>query len=240
MGRRLHPASNHFRATPRFSAFSEASGATVIPARPARKRLFDADRIGVVASVLCAIHCAVTPFFLILMPAFGKVWSHPASHWGMALVVVPVAVAMMTAGYRRHRRRWIVAIGTFGVASVLAGAALPYLENVENASAESPSSDGSSSSEEVFVYNVGEETPGDFSSTEEVFVHVAGEDLPEAVCLDSCCPSLVPDENGKLRLHIPAASIVTTLGGIALIATHLGNLCACSGCRRGRTRPRGA
>lgn len=57
----------------------------------ARKWERNADRIGVFASVLCAIHCVATPFLLLLFPTFGKVWSHPASHWGMALVVVPIA-----------------------------------------------------------------------------------------------------------------------------------------------------
>lgn len=94
----------------------------------------DGDRFGVLASVLCAIHCAVTPFLFLILPSFGRVWAHPASHWGIALFVGPVAAT----------------------ASV----------------------------------------------------------------------------SGKSVLYIPPAAIVTTLGGIALIITHIGNLCACRSCRR--------
>jgi len=184
-----------------------------------------ADRIGVIASTLCAIHCAVTPFLLLALPSFGKIWSHPASHWGMALFVVPVAVVMMSTGYRRHRRRWILATGTAGVLFVVVGAAVPYLEK-NPAPAEA----------EVFTYVVGEELPGEVGGADEPFVWVKGEELPESDC-DSCCPSLRTDADGNLRLHVPLASIVTTLGGLALIVTHVGNLCCCSACRgKGRTR----
>jgi hypothetical protein len=58
----------------------------------------DADRLGVLASVLCAIHCAVTPLLLLILPSFGRVWAHPTSHWGMALLVIPVAAIVTTLG----------------------------------------------------------------------------------------------------------------------------------------------
>ena len=85
---------------------------------------------------------------------------------------------------------------------------------------------------DVFVWKAGEpfpETEGD--GADEVFVWNAGEPMPgsgeNGQCLDSCCPSLITDSEGNTKLHIPPASIVTTLGGIALICTHVGNLCAC-------------
>lgn len=84
------------------------------------------DRIGVLASTLCAIHCVVTPFLLMGMPAFGRIWAHPASHWVMALLVVPIAAFMMSKGYKRHRRAWILGIGTAGILFVLAGAVVPH------------------------------------------------------------------------------------------------------------------
>ena len=183
----------------------------------------DADRIGVIASTLCAIHCAVTPFLLILLPSFGRIWSHSASHWGMALFVVPIAIAMVGAGYRRHRRKWVIASGFIGIALVIFGAAVPYLEQgpVEPPSAEP----------DVFVWTAGEPLPTVEEKDDEPFVWEAGEEMPGEGCVDQCCPSFQIDENGKLRIHIPLASIVTTLGGLALIITHVGNLCCCSGCR---------
>ena len=161
-----------------------------------------ADRIGVAASVLCAVHCAATPFLLLLLPTFGRAWSHPATHWGMALLVVPLAGFMMTSSYRKHRRKWIVGIGVLGIAFVLAGAAAPYLE-----ASTTSASDGAS----------GAVAAG------------AG----DHVCTDGCCPSLHQTTGAGWHLHVPNASILTTLGGALLIATHLGNLrlCRCVACQ---------
>jgi hypothetical protein len=75
---------------------------------PVSKRWFEPDRVGVYASVLCAIHCALTPILLLMLPAFGRAWSHPASYWGMALFVVPVAAFTLAQGFKRHRRDWCV------------------------------------------------------------------------------------------------------------------------------------
>jgi hypothetical protein len=151
-----------------------------------------ADRMGMYASVLCAIHCAITPFLLILAPAFGGLWSHPLSHWIAAAFVVPLASVMIRKGYRRHRKRWVLVMGTLGIGLILFGAVLPHL----------------------------------VTSAPETPWHSA------ACAVDACCPSLVVDEEGVSRLHIPLAAGVTTFGGFALILTHLGNLrsgCACHG-----------
>lgn len=174
----------------------------------------DPDRIGVAASILCAAHCAVTPLFLLFAPAFGRVWSHPASHWLVALLVVPLAAVMIRQGFRSHRRLWVVACGFLGMTLVTAGAVIPYLSLGETPGAPDPTPlhelPDATGGEEEFVYVVGEEEDGE-----------------AAPCPDACCPSLGTDAEGKLRLHLPLASIVTTLGGLALIATHLGNLCCC-------------
>jgi len=94
-----------------------------------------ADRLGVFASVVCAIHCLITPPLLIMAPAFGRAWSHPASHWLMALVVVPIAIFTVARGFRRHGRNWVLVASSLGVALILAGAALPALTSEASAAA---------------------------------------------------------------------------------------------------------
>jgi len=167
-----------------------------------------ADRIGVGASVLCAIHCAVTPFLLLLLPTFGKAWSHPATHWGMALLVVPLAGFMIKSGFQKHRRKWIVAAGALGILFVLMGAAAPYVE-------ESADLAGATLHESETRSSSGTDT------------------CEEACCTDSCCPSLQETDEGDWKVHIPTASILTTLGGAFLIMTHVGNLrlCHCASCQ---------
>jgi hypothetical protein len=203
---------------------------SIIDTQPKRKKI-NADRIGVVASTLCAIHCAVTPLLLLLLPAFGEVWAHPATHWGMALLVVPIAIAMMISGYRQHRRKWIVTVGSLGVSLVLIGAALPYLQSSETimAAAVTPTP-ASLESETSLLTSEGEST---LASTEDNSISAeSGHD--ESCATDVCCPSFTTDAEGNMKLKFPASSIVTTLGGVALIITHVGNLCGCASCRRRR------
>lgn len=180
---------------------------------PTRDRI--ADRIGVGASVLCAVHCAATPFLLLLLPAFGQAWSHPATHWGMALLVVPLAGFMMRSSYRKHGRKWIVAAGSLGIVFILSGAAAPYLE----ASPVVPAAAAS-------------ETEGEGGSTEGESGSAAAP-CCEHCCKDSCCPTVQETEDGSWMIHIPTASILTTLGGAFLIMTHVGNLrlCHCATCQ---------
>ncbi|MFC7338344.1 MerC domain-containing protein [Haloferula chungangensis] len=144
------------------------------------------DRIGVIASALCAVHCALTPVLLLALPSFGQIWAHPLSHWAAALLVVPLAAWSMLKGYPRHRRKWVVAAGMSGIALVLLGAAAPWL----------------------------------FSDPAPA----------AATCTDACCPSTYLGDDGSQRLHIPLASILTTIGGLFLIISHIGNLCRCKCC----------
>ncbi|MCR9245717.1 MAG: MerC domain-containing protein [bacterium] len=56
----------------------------------------------------------------------------------------------------------------------------------------------------------------------------------EAGCenCDNCCPSFVVDEaTGEERLNVPPASIITLLGGIALVTAHMANLRCCASCK---------
>ncbi|MEP2775939.1 MAG: MerC domain-containing protein [Luteolibacter sp.] len=172
---------------------------TTFPEPPNAKPL-NADRLGVLASVLCAIHCAAAPVLLLALPTFGRIWAHPATHWGMAILVVPIAAAMACHGFRRHRRKWVAGFAALGILFVIVGGALPYLEFGKNT-----------------ANGLSIPLPGTAAQATEQ-------------CTDSCCPSAA-EVSGNNVLHIPPAAIATTLGGIALIITHLGNLCACRACR---------
>lgn len=88
----------------------------------------NADRIGILASILCAIHCALTPVLLIFLPTFGKAWAHPSTHWGMAIIVIPIAIIMMRKGYKKHAKKWVVAVGSLGIIFIIVGSILPYVE----------------------------------------------------------------------------------------------------------------
>ncbi len=63
-----------------------------------------ADRVGAVASFLCALHCAALPFVIALLPALGL--SFLADHRFERIFIACASGLALTAlirGYRRHR-----------------------------------------------------------------------------------------------------------------------------------------
>lgn len=96
-----------------------------LPAQLGRREYV--DRLGVAASVLCAIHCALAPLLLLATPMFGRAWAHPASHWMVALFVIPLAIFSLRHSWHRTSR-WVKLAGGMGIVVICLGAALPYLE----------------------------------------------------------------------------------------------------------------
>lgn len=85
------------------------------------------DRLGVWASAACAVHCLVAPALFIAVPAFASVWAHPASHAVIATLVLPLAVTVLTRGYRVHGGKLVAGAAAVGIACIAVGCVLPYL-----------------------------------------------------------------------------------------------------------------
>lgn len=73
------------------------------------------DRFGATASFLCAIHCALLPFVLALLPAMGLAFlaSHTFERVFVVFAVL-LALASLITGWRRHQRfhaLWILLPG---------------------------------------------------------------------------------------------------------------------------------
>ncbi|GGZ62871.1 membrane protein [Lysobacter xinjiangensis] len=72
-----------------------------------------ADRVGFAASFVCAVHCAIVPLVLALVPALGLEFSGWADI-DQAFVVFATLLGLttMTLGYRRHRtfRAWALLV----------------------------------------------------------------------------------------------------------------------------------
>lgn len=166
------------------------------------------DRLGIVASLGCAVHCLAAPFLLLLLPTLGSVWSHPAAHWVLAALVLPLAGIVVWRGYRLHRKRLALIAMGLGAAFIIAGLILPALPAAGLTAV---------SSESVHFGHV---------------AGAAGEGMPlgvASVCTDtSCCPTLVKDaETGSLAMSIPPAGIVTLIGSVMLVFAHGINLWGC-------------
>ncbi|MGZ3722050.1 MAG: MerC domain-containing protein, partial [Bdellovibrionales bacterium] len=79
------------------------------------------DRLGISASILCGIHCLLTPLIVLLVPALGGIFSHQAFHWVIAVVVFPAAVFALWMGYRIHQYSQMLILGGVGLIFLVIG-----------------------------------------------------------------------------------------------------------------------
>lgn len=81
-----------------------------------------ADRIGATASFLCAIHCALLPFVLALLPFIGMEFL--ADHRferGFVSFACVLALLVLVRGFRRHRWSLPLLLAVPGLALLLLG-----------------------------------------------------------------------------------------------------------------------
>jgi hypothetical protein len=88
------------------------------------------DRIGVVLSMICLVHCLALPLLLAALPFLGFTFlneeAHPhAFHLLFALLLLGVGGLAFGQGYRRHRRAMPVVLGTIGTILLFLGALNP-------------------------------------------------------------------------------------------------------------------
>lgn len=83
------------------------------------------DRLGIVTSAACFIHCIATPVLL----SFSAVSAHylpteEHTHRLLAVLVTLFGAIALLSGYRRHKRRSILALMALGLALIFSGAYL--------------------------------------------------------------------------------------------------------------------
>lgn len=84
-----------------------------------------ADRVGATASFLCAVHCALLPFVLALLPLLGlEFLANHAFERGFVLFAATLATLTLVGGYRRHRQRLPLMLVAPGLALLVSGVAV--------------------------------------------------------------------------------------------------------------------
>ncbi len=64
------------------------------------------DALGISASVICAIHCAILPIFLTSLPVFGfEILHNQAFEISMILVAAFVGLYALQHGWRKHHHK---------------------------------------------------------------------------------------------------------------------------------------
>lgn len=85
-----------------------------------------ADRVGFAASMLCAVHCALLPLALALLPALGlRLGGWTDIDQAFVVFATVLGLTTMTLGYRRHRvfRAWALLLP--GLALIWVGSFTP-------------------------------------------------------------------------------------------------------------------
>lgn len=86
------------------------------------------DRIAIVLSALCLVHCIALPLALVVGGVFGG-WlgdTETQVHWLLLALALPVSAIALYRGYRRHKQAltpWLGGVGLvlmfFGVSHLL-------------------------------------------------------------------------------------------------------------------------
>lgn len=78
------------------------------------------DRVGTFASFLCAIHCALMPLVITLLPLLGlSVLASEPVEWLLLSVSACLGVVSICFGFRQHRSRRVWALAGAAIVSLL-------------------------------------------------------------------------------------------------------------------------
>jgi len=101
------------------------------------------DSLAIGMSMICAIHCLLTPVLIVLLPILATTfWVHKDFHLWMILFVVPTTTLAVFMGCRKHKDRAVVMLAMAGLSLLVAVAA--YETMLHSAVAVTASSDCSS------------------------------------------------------------------------------------------------
>ncbi|MEO0335792.1 MAG: MerC domain-containing protein [Pseudomonadota bacterium] len=74
------------------------------------------DRIGIVISALCLVHCLLTPALILMFPVISVVGAYDAwIHLGLAVLIFPVAYQAINQGYKHHKNNLVLILAVLGL-----------------------------------------------------------------------------------------------------------------------------
>ena len=81
------------------------------------------DNIGMTASTLCAVHCALVPVFITVLPLIGLGFlANPLFEWGMITLAFIIGVSSISSSYfRMHRRLLPLLLLSIGFIIIILG-----------------------------------------------------------------------------------------------------------------------
>ncbi|HMQ21752.1 MAG TPA: MerC domain-containing protein [Planctomycetota bacterium] len=160
------------------------------------------DRVGVCASAACAVHCLLAPLVLLFVPALGSWWSHPAVHFVLALLVVPLALFVIFRACRCHRRTWVSVVASAGALLIVVSLAGEVAASDRAALVAAPLEAGG-------------------HAVQQEALHEAAHEGQHA---EGCCLRIVEAPDGGKELQVTATTLLTILGSVLLVVAHAMNL----------------
>lgn len=74
------------------------------------------DKAAIGLSLVCVIHCLLTPVAIAMIPALGATFLEDETfHYAVLFLVLPTSLFALTLGCRKHRSFDILIIGLFGL-----------------------------------------------------------------------------------------------------------------------------
>lgn len=81
------------------------------------------DRLAIIFSVTCLVHCFAFPLLVAVTPLLGTaLLSDRMFHWYLLVLVLPLSVVALLHGFRRHASKLISGIGAVGLAVLIVAA----------------------------------------------------------------------------------------------------------------------
>ncbi len=85
------------------------------------------DRLAVVLSGACLVHCVVVTLLVVALPALaGSILREGWTHLALLVVVVPLSAIALPRGVRDHGRRSALGLGAVGVGLLILGATIGH------------------------------------------------------------------------------------------------------------------
>ena len=87
---------------------------------PHAKKLGWLDRFAIGATILCAVHCLLTPFLIVALPLIAtSFFVHEDFHLWMLLMIVPTTGLAMFMGLRKHKDKLVASLSGLGLSILI-------------------------------------------------------------------------------------------------------------------------
>ncbi len=82
----------------------------------------DLDKAGATASLACAVHCALLPLVVTLLPLVGlRFLADERTEWALLGLSALLASSSLGLGYREHRKRQALLVLSLGMTALVTG-----------------------------------------------------------------------------------------------------------------------